>query len=219
VSDIRAELGSSEGVPVVGNRKCRLVAVCLASTGGAPCTVRVDPIAVPRGPPGGAMSDANPWRLSGLARTILALVIVLIVAGVVLHGISAGVWHRFFHDLIERPNGPMRFRFILQPTMAAIAALRDGRADAVAGRAPFVWTMLGRPEERGARLREALNATARIVLLGVVMDVIYQVLVLKTFYPAEAAVIALVLAFLPYAIIRGLVLRVLRSRISAPRAP
>jgi uncharacterized protein YjeT (DUF2065 family) len=79
------------------------------------------------------MSGVNQPRLSDLARTILALTIVLIVAGVMLHGISAGVWHRFFHDLIERTDAPMRFRFILQPTMAAIAAIRDARRDAVAG--------------------------------------------------------------------------------------
>jgi hypothetical protein len=164
-----------------------------------------------RGSTGGAMSGTNVQGLSGLARIILALIIVLIVAGVVLHGISAGVWQRFFYDLIKRPDGPMRFRFILQPTMAAIAAVRDGRADAVAGYAPFLWTIIRKPEERTARLREALNATARIILLGVVMDVIYQRLVLKTFYPAEAAVIALVLAFIPYVIIRGVILRVARA--------
>jgi hypothetical protein len=84
------------------------------------------------------MSGANPQELSGLARTILALIIVLVVAGVVLHGITAGVWHRFLHDLIERTDAPMRFRFILQPTMAAIAAIRDARRDVVAGRAPLI---------------------------------------------------------------------------------
>ena len=49
------------------------------------------------------------------------------------------------------------------------------------------------------------------------MDVIYQFLVLKTFYPNEALVIALLLAFVPYVIIRGLVLRIARSRIRGPR--
>jgi hypothetical protein len=126
---------------------------------------------------------------------IFAVIILLIVVGVVPHGISGGVWDRFFHDLIGRPDGPMRFRFILQPVMAAVAAVRDGRADSMAGHAPFLWTVMSKPEQRAARLREALNATARVILLGVVMDAIYQVLVLKMFYPAEAAVIALVLAF------------------------
>lgn len=36
------------------------------------------------------MSDAKTLRLTDLARMILALIIVLVIAGVVLHGISDG---------------------------------------------------------------------------------------------------------------------------------
>ena len=54
-----------------------------------------------------------------------------------------------------------------------------------------------RPGERGARLREAANATARIILLGLVMDAIYQLFVLQRFYPVEAVIIAVLLAFVP----------------------
>ena len=111
----------------------------------------------------------------------------------------------------------MRFRFILQPLMATLAAIHDGREDARAGRSPYLVTVLRNPQERVGRLREGLNATARIILLGLVMDVIYQLLVLRTFYPNEALVVALVLAFVPYLIIRGLVLRVARARIRGPR--
>jgi len=39
---------------------------------------------------------------------------------------------------------------------------------------------------------------------------IYQLIFLKMFYPAEALIIALVLAFVPYLIIRGLATRVTR---------
>ena len=53
------------------------------------------------------------------------------------------------------------------------------------------------------RLREGLNATARIILLGIVMDAMYQLIVLGRFYPGEAVIIALVLAFVPYLLIRG----------------
>ena len=112
----------------------------------------------------------------------------------------------------------MRFRFFLQPLMAAIAAIHDGRADARAGRSPYFVTVLRSPQERVGRLREGLNATARVILLGMAMDVIYQFLVFKTFYPDQALVVALLLAFVPYLIIRGLVLRVARSRIRGPRA-
>ena len=163
------------------------------------------------------MSDTTPQELGVLAKLVIVFAIVLIVAGVVWHGVSGDAFRRFWHDLAERPDAPMRFRFVLQPVMAAIVAIRDGREDARAGRSPYFMTVLRNPQERMGRLREGINATARIILLGLVMDVIYQLIVLKTFYPNEALVIALLLAFVPYLIIRGLVLRVARSRIGRSR--
>jgi hypothetical protein len=69
------------------------------------------------------MSDANPQELGVLAKLVVLLAIVLIVAGVLWNGVTVETFQRFWHDLVERPDGPMRFRFILQPLMAAIAAL------------------------------------------------------------------------------------------------
>ena len=111
----------------------------------------------------------------------------------------------------------MAFRFILQALVAAIIAIRDGLHDARTDRSPYLWTILGRPQERVALLREGLDATARIILLGLAMDVIYQVMVFKMFYPVEALIIAILLAFLPYLLVRGLVVRVWNARASAGR--
>ena len=68
------------------------------------------------------------------------------------------------------------------------------------------------------RLREGLNATARIILLGIVMDGMYQMIVLRRFYPGEAVIIALVLAFVPYLLIRGPAARIAR-RLHAASPP
>ena len=162
------------------------------------------------------MTDADPQELTFLAKLVIALTIVLIVAGVLTHPVTVEAFHRFWHDLVERPTGPMKFRFFLQPLMAAFSrsAMVSGTR---IGRFPYFWTLLNKPQERVERLREGLNATARIIVLGLAMDAIYQVLVLKTFYPNEALVIALLLAFVPYLIIRGLVVRVWRVRASAHR--
>jgi hypothetical protein len=129
------------------------------------------------------MTDANEEELGLLAKLVIALAILLIVAGVLWHGVTVAVFKRLWHNLVEEPSGPMRFRFILQPLMAAIVAIRDGRKDARTGHSPYFWTVLRKPQERVARLREGLNATARIFLLGIAMDAIYQVIVLKRFYP------------------------------------
>lgn len=156
------------------------------------------------------MTEPEPRKLSLLAKLVVAFILVLIVAGVVWHGASLDTFKRIWHQLIERADAPMRFRFILQPLMAAILAILGGLKDARTGRSPYFWTMLGNPRERIERLEEGLNATARIILLGIVMDVIYQIIVLKRFYPAEAVIVALLFAFVPYVIIRGPVARIAR---------
>ena len=102
----------------------------------------------------------------------------------------------------------MTFRFFLQPIMASIAAWRDGVKDARAGRSPYFWTMLTHPAKLGGRLHEGLVATSRIILLGLVMDVIYQLMVFGNLHPGEAGIIAILLAFVPYLLLRGPATRV-----------
>ena len=48
------------------------------------------------------------------------------------------------------------------------------------------------------------------LLLGLAMDGIYQAIEFKTFHPAEAVIIALLLAFVPYLLLRGLFARAAR---------
>ena len=141
---------------------------------------------------------------------VIASILVLIVAGIVWYGVSIATFERIWYQLINRADAPMRFRFILQPLMAAIAAILAGLKDARTGRSPYFWTMLDNPSERVERLEEGLNATARIIVLGLVMDVIYQIIVLQRFYPAEAVIVALLFAFVPYVIIRGPAARIAR---------
>lgn len=161
------------------------------------------------------MTDANSQELGLLAKLVIAFAILLTIAGVLWHGVTIEVFQRIWHDLVERPTEPMKFRFILQPLMAAIVAIRDGLKDVRTGRPPYSWAVLSKPRERILRLREGLNATARIILLGLAMDAIYQIIVLKRFYPVEALIIALLLAFVPYLLIRGPAARLARWRSGA----
>ena len=149
------------------------------------------------------MSDGQPSKLARATTwLVLALTIVLIVLGVSWYGLSMHVQERFWHDLFDRVHGPMTFRFYLQPTMAAIAALPDAIRDARLGHTSFYWTAQRDPRKAAGRLREGLIATARVVLLGISMDVIYQYRVLHRFYPVEALVMAILLAVIPYFILR-----------------
>jgi len=160
------------------------------------------------------MTEAESQELGLLSKAVIVVAIVLFVTGALWHHVSLKAVEQFWRDLIERADGPMRFRLVLQPLMAAIVAVRDGLKDARSGRSPYVATVLGNPQERAGLLREGLNATARIVALGLVMDVIYQAIVFKTFYPDQALVAASVLAFVPYLIMRGVTARITRDHLS-----
>jgi hypothetical protein len=142
-----------------------------------------------------------------MAGLVVGLIIAFLVAGAVTYGFSAEVRDRVWHDLLERPSHLFRFRFILQPVMAGIAALHDGIADARRGRTPYFWALVTRSSRLLGRLEEGVISTDRVLLLGLVMDTIYQLIVLKTFYPAEAAIVAIVLAFIPYLLLRGPITR------------
>ena len=166
------------------------------------------------------MVDAPSSSAIFQARLAIGLIVGLLALGVALvrdfsTRVSAALWS----DILDRPGGPMTFRFVLQPAMAVIAALRDGVKDARLGRRPFFWALVAR---RAATRRAAAGVCGRessrprrILILGVVMDIIYQWRVFDTFYPGQAAVIAVLLAFVPYLVLRGPFERLARHWVAA----
>jgi hypothetical protein len=145
-----------------------------------------------------------------LARLVIVLMVAFVGLGVVMHGLSVPVFVRLWQNLLDRPSGPMTFRFVLQPIMASFAALVDGVKDARTGRNPYLWTILSDPRKRRSLLHEGLISTARVIILGLGIDLIYQFLVFDTLHPAEAVIIAGLLAFVPYLLLRGPITRVAR---------
>lgn len=117
---------------------------------------------------------------------------------------------RLLYDLIGRIGGPLSFRLILQPGMALIFAIRDGLKDAREGKPAYFYSLFTDPANRRNRLREGFKAVSRVFVLAIVMDLIYQLIVLRWFYPLQALIVAFVLAFLPYILIRGPVNRIAR---------
>jgi hypothetical protein len=166
-----------------------------------------------------AVADAPSKSAILLARVAVLMLVGLIILGVAWYGISAESLGRLWRDVLDRPGGPMTFRFILQPAMAIIAALRDGIHDARVGRRPYFWALIHGVRDsggRGGRLWEGIVSTARILILGVVMDIIYQWKELGTFYPVQAVVIAILLAFVPYLLLRGPIERIARHWVAQP---
>ena len=119
---------------------------------------------------------------------------------------------RIFENLIGRVSGPMKFRLILQPLMAIIFAIRSGLKDAKEGRPPYFWAIFTDPANRRDMLRDGWKSVGRIFILAIVIDAIYQFIIFRWFYPVEAILVAVILAFIPYLLIRGPVNRIARRK-------
>ena len=119
---------------------------------------------------------------------------------------------RITEDLVGRVSGPMKFRLILQPVMAAFLAVRSGLADAREHKPPYFWAVFAHPDSRAEMIRDGWKSMGRVFILGIIMDAIYQWVVFRWFYPAEAFLVAAILALIPYLLIRGPVNRIARRR-------
>jgi hypothetical protein len=118
---------------------------------------------------------------------------------------------RVWEQLAGRLEGPFVFRFVLQPLVATILAIRAGVADAQDHRAPYLWSLLSDPVERPQLIRDGWKDVTRVFVFGIVMDVLYQLIVFRWVYPLQSLLVASVLAIMPYVLIRGPVTR-LKSR-------
>ncbi len=110
---------------------------------------------------------------------------------------------RAWVNLFSRVGGPLTFRIILQPAMAALLALMAGLKDAADNRPPYFATVITNSGQRGDLLRQGWNAIGRVFILAIVMDFIYQLIVVRWVYPLESLIVAVVLAVVPYLLIRG----------------
>ena len=117
---------------------------------------------------------------------------------------------RAWEGLVDRIGGPMTFRLILQPLMATLLAVRAGLKDAREGRPPYLWTLLTDPGQRVELLLQGWRSIARVFMLAVVMDLIYELVMGRWFYPFETLTVAIVLAVVPYLVLRGPVNRIAR---------
>lgn len=117
---------------------------------------------------------------------------------------------RLIENLVERLEGPMAFRFAVQPLMAVLVAIRDGIRDARTGAPPYLLAILRPSGSRTAALLEGVRATARILIMAAVLDVIYQVWFFRVFYLGEMGIVAILLAWIPYTLLRGPVCRIAR---------
>jgi hypothetical protein len=164
--------------------------------------------------PGGAPARGRRVTLTLAGLTLIVLLVS--VPGSLGEAFNrGGVYlfsHAFLEDLPKRLTGPGRFRFILQPLIATILGIRSGRADARAGRPPYLVALVTDRVRRGEMAREGLRSIANLLLMGILLDSVFQWMILGQSYPGPALVVGPVLITAPYAIARALSNRATHSR-------
>jgi hypothetical protein len=120
------------------------------------------------------------------------------------------IFARIVSGLWDRLNGPLSFRLVIQPVVAAVLAIRAGVADGHAGRRPYFWAVLLTPGQRRDLLREGWKAIATVFMLAVLIDIVYQFIVFRSIYPLDAVLMGFLLACVPYVAVRGVTARVTR---------
>lgn len=150
-------------------------------------------------------------KSSRLALVLLALTVAVLavsVPGALREAREQGGFYlfsiRFFEDLPKRLAGPGRFRFLLQPTFAIIFGWRAGRSDAIAGRPFLLRRLVGGTAERAALLKETIEGIGVLLLMGILLDSVFQWVLLGLSYPGAALVVGPVLISLPYMAARSL---------------
>jgi hypothetical protein len=110
---------------------------------------------------------------------------------------------RGWENFLARPSGSLNLRFIVQPTMAGLLALRAGIQDAREGRQGYVWALVSNPERRFQLLHDGWRGARTPFLVAIVLDCIYQLVTVQFIYPLELLLTATLLALIPYILLRG----------------
>ena len=125
---------------------------------------------------------------------------------------------RFAAAFVGQLSGPLILRLIVQPAVALVFAVRDGLHDArVDGHPHFLHIVGSPPDARHRNALETWDAVLKVFCVAVLLDCVYQLLVLRFVYPMAAMATATILTILPYVFARGLVSRLARTWMAALR--
>jgi hypothetical protein len=113
-------------------------------------------------------------------------------------------------------GGPGRLRLIVQPLVAILLGIRDGRLDAAAGRAPYAFAVLFARERRKEALLSGLRTLIKPLTLAILIDMLVQYFIFRHVRLWEALLVGTGLVALPYVAARGITNRVTRRRPAPP---
>ena len=105
----------------------------------------------------------------------------------------------------------LRLGLLLDDERAHAAVVRFDR-DARAGRPAYFWAMAFDAAHRSEMRAQGWKDVGKVFVAAIVLDLGYQIVVLRFFYPVQALIVAFVLAVLPYLVLRAAVGRLAGSR-------
>ena len=117
---------------------------------------------------------------------------------------------RGWENLVGRLGGPMSFRFLIQPAVAILFAVRAGVNDARQNKPTFLGCALSNPRSWSPRMRQSWKDVGTVFIVALVLDSIYQIAVQGGIFTLELLITATVLALVPYMVLRDLVSRIAR---------
>jgi hypothetical protein len=145
--------------------------------------------------------------VSALAIFVIAITLPFAIVDTIETGRVYVFSRQFLEELPQRFTGPGRFRFILQPMVAIVLGIRGGLADAKAGNPPYLFGLLFGAGRRGELLRSGVAAIRNLVAVGIIMDIVFQLILYHSVHPAAALVVGPILICFPYAVSRALTMR------------
>ncbi len=114
--------------------------------------------------------------------------------------------------ILELIAGPGTFRFVIQPVLAILLGVRDGRNDAKSGTPPFLYTLLFESGKRTSTLKAGLQAVVLPLSLAVALDSVLQIYIFGVWRLQWALVVGVGLVGIPYILSRGITNRIITAR-------
>lgn len=155
-------------------------------------------------------------RFTLILATVTALVLLASVPASLREAWRRGGFYLFSRDFIEdlprRLSGPGRFRFVFQPLTAILLGIRSGREDARKGQPPFLAAVILHPILRRDLLKSGFRTIVNLLLAGILLDSLFQWILLGNSHPGAAVVVGPVLIVIPYTVTRALTNRIVRAR-------
>ena len=117
---------------------------------------------------------------------------------------------RGWENLLGRLDGPMSFRILMQPAMAAFFAIRAGIRDARENNPTFLGCALSNPRSWSPRMQQSWKDVGKVFIVAIILDSIYQIADHSGIFALELLITATLLALVPYMVLRDLVSRIAR---------